>query len=33
MAWTDFGPVEVEGGVVRLPEPTRIQLEIPEREL
>ncbi|WP_018111922.1 leucine--tRNA ligase [Thermus igniterrae] len=33
MAWTDFGPVEVEGEVVRLPEPTRIQLEISEREL
>ena len=23
LAWTDFGPVEVEGSVVRLPEPTR----------
>jgi leucyl-tRNA synthetase len=33
LAWTDFGPVEVEGERVRLPEPTRIRLEVQEREL
>ncbi len=33
LAWTDFGPVEVGGERVRLPEPTRIRLEIGEKEL
>ncbi|AEV17259.1 Leucyl-tRNA synthetase [Thermus sp. CCB_US3_UF1] len=33
LAWTDFGPVEVEGERVRLPEPTRIQLEMAQGEL
>ncbi len=33
LAWTDFGPVEVKGEKVYLPEPTRIMLEVPRNEL
>jgi len=33
LGWTDFGPVEVEGEVVRLPEETRIRLELERSEL